>query len=200
LKDWKFIFEKWVLQQHKLPPYEPEVKKLLKHQKGNLFVDIGAHKGIYSKMLRKNFKRIISFEPFPTSFQPTYTCALSDREGTFPFYLNTGTGAADTLLPEFEYHLNTLPPQRFKGFDPIPVRVYRYDSLIKEKADLVKIDVEGSELAVIRGMKGWLPEKILVELHNIEWEKELLHLLMNYGYYVETVDDHPRFFARSLRR
>ena len=67
-----------------------------------------------------------------------------------------------------------------------------YDSVIKEKADLVKIDVEGAEFLVLEGMKDSLKKRqvecLMVELHNVDEGKRLLESVKNYGFDITWID------------
>jgi FkbM family methyltransferase len=76
--------------------------------------------------------------------------ALSDREGTMPFY-QVSDGSAHSLVPEVERRA-----KRYSG--QVPVRVTRLDDLDQEgifdvpTIDLIKIDVEGEEPRTVAGM------------------------------------------------
>jgi FkbM family methyltransferase len=197
MPDYKFLFEKYVLKKHQSS--EAAVIKTMKRMRGDVFVDIGSNKGFYSKLMQNCFNHIISIDPIAyPEFNPTYRLALSDYESNEEFfYVNSGNGSADTLLEEFHYkpNSNVSDPRTFKTNRTIKVRVTRFDSLISYKTDLAKIDVEGAEIPVLRGMTGNLPQHIIVELHNVEQESELLGWFDRYDYSVKQLDAHPHFLA-----
>ena len=203
MKDWKFLFEKYILGQHK--PIEAAVIHLMKRMRGDLFVDVGANRGIYTRMMEGRFARIVSFEPYPyPDLIPTYRYALSDYDGDDqPFYVNSGNGSADTLLREFTYkpdpsYTGVLEAQTFKTEKTMQVSVRRYDTVIREIADLVKIDVEGAELAVLRGMTGSLPRSLIVEVHNRDQMSEILNWLRQNDYLTQLLDSHPHILASHI--
>jgi FkbM family methyltransferase len=212
MTDWRFLFEKWVLQKHKPPPlYERNVNKALRRIHGDLFVDVGANEGAYCKLLSGNFKTIYAIEPnlaFQSELPPNVirlNVAFSNENGESDLVLNTGTGAADTLLHEFDYKPDKDPymitKKVYSTERRIRVKTVTYDTFISGRiADLVKIDVEGAEFLVLQGMNESLSrgmvKNIMVELHNIERQEELLKLLMRHRYKVTKLDLHPRFLGK----
>lgn len=218
MTDWQFIYEKWVLGQHRPRAYEPEVMRALKRIKGLVFLDIGANVGIYSLGLRRNFQRVFAFEPNPKAAEELSRlrnhdkawnvyleqCALSDKRSQAMFYLDRHvglTGSADTLLEVFEYKPNTAPAasHTFVGEQGVMVETRKLDDLnIAPTYDLVKIDVEGAEFLVLKGahesLKGGRIRKLMVELHNRDRSSELENLLRGYGFSTQWLDS-DRIFA-----
>lgn len=207
MKDWKFLFEKYALRQHN-NSYEPEARKQLSRIYGNLFVDVGANAGMYCRILQSHFNRIIAFEPNPNGY--TYPSnvelrpiALSDMIGESSFYLNTGTGSADTLLHDFDYNpdydKNMIERRVYHTEKSVKVTVSTYDAQIHDEAALVKIDVEGAEFQVLNGMRNSFSEKkvhsLMVELHNNDRLGKLLSILGSYGFKMKILDKHPRVWA-----
>ncbi len=128
---------------------------------GNTVLDIGAHIGTYTTVysdLVGPFGRVIAFEPDPTSFmilthnlakrRSFNTCAFplavanTNRESLL--YLNGGDNLGDHGL------VSTNPNQKSIG-----VQVVSLDSFLGPdfQVDFAKIDVQGAELEVLRGMK-----------------------------------------------
>jgi len=209
-----FDFENFV-RNHRSPnrtqePYEPEVMQELSKIHGLLFVDIGANVGRYSRALAKNFGKVYAFEPNPENSLDhlpknvsVFRYALSNEDSERDFYLSDiGGGGADTLLSVFEYkpasETGTLP-QIFSGSRSVKVRVSKYDLIVGKTADLVKIDVEGAEFLVLEGMKDSLQKRavrnLMVELHNVDREHELLTILKANFPKVTRLDSHPRYLA-----
>jgi FkbM family methyltransferase len=127
--------------------------KLLKH--GDTFVDCGAHQGLFTVVAAAivgSAGSVIAFEPVPSSaamlvenvrlngFENVQVikCALADTEGTRQFFISGGAaGTSSFVLGEgTEIIVDTTTLDRAIG--DLPVR-------------LVKVDVEGAELAVLRG-------------------------------------------------
>lgn len=220
MKDWKFIINKWVLRRGPRTFYESRVKRRLKKLRGNVFVDIGANQGIYSIALSRNFREVYAFEPNPKMIVvlreriamnnvpniKVLPIALADRIGRATLYLDPHegfSGSTDTILPHFEYKPVFIPeggsPQSYVGRNGVDVEISTYDATIKIPADLVKIDVEGAEFLVLKGMKESIQNRrvrnILVELHNRDRKEELEGLLRDFT--VEWVD--PDHLLASLQ-
>lgn len=211
MKDWRFLFEKFILQEHRKDFPEPEVLKVLRQVHGEVFVDIGANVGIYSTRLGKNFDRIFAFEPNPDVLPvlkanldaihhdnwTIFDVALSERKGRLMLYRDPHkgfTGSADTILPIFEYKPSGtgLPDNTYIGQDGIEVPTDTYDNVVYVAADLVKIDIEGAEFLVLEGMKQAFAQRrvrrIMVELHNRERKNELESLLSEKGFVTRWLD------------
>ena len=218
MKDWRFLFEKYLLRKH--PPLEPEVWKELSRIRGGLFVDVGANVGTYSIRLSSHFRQIYAFEPNPNVLPALrrrvedksrhnitiFPMALSDLDGQAEFYLDAHegfTGSAETLMPVFKYNpgpeLGTGPAHTYMGKKSVSVTTATYDSRIRELADLVKIDVEGAEFRVLKGARKSLENqrirRIMVELHDKDAKDELYSILNGYGFKLKQLDPHPRIFG-----
>lgn len=115
----------------------------------DVFVDVGAHIGSVIAEVQHNCPnaRIVAFEAMPdkvawlTRKFPTVTvhcCALSDQTGEAQFFVNLSQSGYSSLAEQ-------------KGsVSRITVAMKRIDDIL-EWADLIKIDVEGAELGVLRG-------------------------------------------------
>jgi FkbM family methyltransferase len=132
-----------------------------------LIFDVGAHDGSYALSASRIFGtnvRIHSFEPAEavyqtllraTASQPNITvhhCGLSDREGTATLYYD-GVGSQKASV-HVDAHINGL--DRAAGaFMAEEVRLRTVDAFCEEQGisriSMLKIDVEGNELNVLRG-------------------------------------------------
>lgn len=143
---------------------EPETRHVLGEflRPGMVMFDIGAYVGQFSLVASRVALdvRIFAFEPTPAVFAQmqrnielndcrNVTCvnvALSDAPGTALLY--TYPGSADQ---------NSLRPLASDSNGSVEVRVSSIDSFSKERnldrLDVIKIDVEGNELAVLKGAR-----------------------------------------------
>jgi FkbM family methyltransferase len=154
----------------------------------SLFVDVGASLGQYTYFANRHMRngQIVAVEPDPVRFEQlasncrqwgatntnevrALNCAVSDQDGSTVFY-TTGTTISGGL---FRHQLASTPASKAAAEEPqwreIVVQCRQLDTLFPDRApDLVKIDVEGAELRVLRGAKRILSEgkaAFLVELH-----------------------------------
>ena len=134
---------------------------------GDIVYDVGANIGQTVEQLNKlpvNIKKIYTFEPHPTIYKSllnnisklnncnieSHCVALSDQVGTTSFYFgeDDSAQAASTII---EYLANT--ERLGSKITEIKVDTTTVDEFSKsEYPNFIKIDVEGAELQVIRGM------------------------------------------------
>jgi FkbM family methyltransferase len=152
--DWRIFF---------LGSFERESLNLCRflahHATGDVFVDVGAFRGLYDLVLTSCFKSLVAFEPFPSNqtkmllllqengiknvdLRPV---ALGASEGELDFQLSPdGTEGQGTLL------VDATRPQEITR---VPVR--RGDDELRDVAarvGLIKIDCEGYERFVLVGL------------------------------------------------
>ena len=172
--------------------WEPKVWKTLSLIRGEVFVDIGAYRGVFTKGLSKHFDKVIAFEPDPHSYEllsfetrklhniSLFRTAISDTDGTTTLYL--GELPCPSIFPEFEYAPASRPDHTvtYHGTNGITVKTSRLDTLFNSRIDLLKIDVENAEFLVLKGASRLLRDghiqRIVVELHNRDREQELEHV------------------------
>ena len=154
--------------------YEPETSKFIQEnvKRWDVVLDIGAHIGYHSLNFsssrnRKTFwiSNVYAFEPDPFTYQllcenvkdcrvSPLQVAVSDKEGDAILYRSRNKSAWTSLFPR-------------RNTEPYSVRTITIDNLGLKKIDWVKIDVEGAELQVLRGMKKTLQRspnpRIIVE-------------------------------------
>jgi FkbM family methyltransferase len=137
---------------------EPEtaslIEGLLKEQ--DVFVDAGANNGFFSLLGARRVGptgQVVSFEPAPVTFTRLARNIVINNMNQVSVYriaLGREGGIGRLTQSEVESGLNTLV-----GSDEsaVEVRMSSLDSVLgSHKVDLVKIDVEGSELGVLEGM------------------------------------------------
>ena len=137
-------------------------------------VDIGANAGLLTRQFCRRVGPsgwVYAVEPDPLTFQflefntrsfknkELIQCAISDNEGPALLHLNFTSGTGNSLLNQGH------------SKESVPVTCISLDEFLKQRGDpavdVIKIDVEGAELSVLRGMRQTLerlPElKIIIE-------------------------------------
>jgi len=162
-------------------------------RKGWVVVDIGATFGIYalraSKMVGKK-GIVIAIEPEPINFK-ILKHHIRINKVTNIVHVNSALGdRADIVKLYIRGHLNhTIKQPRYES-KYIMVPMLTFDHVMRllkiDEVDLVKIDVEGAEIDVIRGIKKTFVKRITMEYHGKENARQILNLLKSRGYKVVT--------------
>lgn len=180
------------------------VKRLIREDR--VFVDIGAHYGFYSLVAgsSKNNVEIIAVEPIKEN------CAIIKKnfeENRFRNYSIHCNAASDAeSLVEFN-QANASDSSSFyqhplaKLLKKIKVKTVVPDNLLKNKKNIqvIKIDVEGHEIPVLRGLKNTLSknkEAVLLIEFNLEAQRlagfknnQMLSILDHLGFYIYFVNE-----------
>ncbi len=168
------------------------------------FLDVGASTGLFSLLaaLDDPARRVWAFEPSPRTAQALRHNLARNGAGNvtvLELALAADDGAAKLWIPPGEslpLGASTLPAFRAGG-EAVPVRARRLDALAAELAwpaiDLVKLDTEGTEPAVLEGARDLLardePWIVCEVLHGLTEER--LHAVLDpIGY---------RYFALTAR-
>lgn len=188
-----------IVERKPKPAYEEEVKRVIQRFRGDLFVDIGAGDGHYVRLLARRFKTVYAFEPKKDALAMLrltakrfgnvllFEYALSDADGVAEFYHDSHKGFAgnvDSIMSTLQYKpspsrkgWSSGPSTEYENIQGEMVQTRKYDSVVTQLADLVKIDVEGAEFLVLRGMENSIRlgniKRLLVELHNLDDKRKL---------------------------
>jgi FkbM family methyltransferase len=143
---------------------------------GGDFVDVGAHIGMYSVATALELGsrgRVLAFEPNPAArAQLEANLELNGCENVVVSAAAVSDRVGETVLhvpatpdPSF----SSLEPGRFAEGEPVRVETTTVDAAVREhrlRPAVVKIDVEGGELAVVAGMEETLELRptLLVEV------------------------------------
>jgi FkbM family methyltransferase len=144
-------------------------------------IDIGAHEGKFVSGLARlcGIRRALLCEPNPERAanlrrnlpRPTYEVfegAICDRDGEVDFYL-WNFDAASSLLPKVERNPH-ISAHYTSSKGTIKVVAKRLDSILTQfevdRVDLLKIDVQGAEILVLKGAMNTLArtERIWIEV------------------------------------
>ena len=130
-------------------------------------IDIGSNAGHFTNMLSKISKRVYSFEPinhlfesqkylFKNSNVTNYKIALGSRKQNKKFYIPYNNEPEASLIKR-------------KNSKVTKVFVNKGDNIIKKaKISFVKIDVEGTEMNVLKGLKKIIKQNFPLFLIEIE--------------------------------
>ena len=191
---------------------EPETVEWIEtfFREGDVLYDVGANVGAYSLVAAKFFGgkvQVYAFEPSFLNFPQLcknvmlnecqesvvpFQVALSDETAIDVFnYFNLFPGGAVHALGEaIDHNGDTFTPKSRQ-----PVLTYRTDDFIKQFRILppnhIKIDVDGTELAILKGMDETLNDRslrsMLLEItHGREQEPEILDFLAQKGFRVSS--------------
>jgi FkbM family methyltransferase len=167
---------------------------------GDWVVDVGANVGFYTKRLAELVApdgRVLAFEPVPETFvllaNNLETCSISNVT-LFNAALSEAAGVATISIPRFDdTGLKNFYQARLlrEGKGDLAVLTVSLDSLRIPKAiRLVKIDAEGHELSVLKGMRDTLRRDrpvLIVEMPN----DEARAMLSSLGYVNTRIADSP---------
>jgi len=131
-----------------------------------VFYDVGGNKGDYTLMLNKSFPNsdITTFEPNPNTFQ-----LLRVNVANKSNIINKGVGEKSDVLELFFDKSNTTSVQassnpeilkqisKVNNLTSVKIDIISLDTFVEEKQiDLLKIDVEGFEMEVLKGAQSLL--------------------------------------------
>ncbi|WP_343625548.1 FkbM family methyltransferase [Roseateles puraquae] len=205
--------------------YEPNLQVLASallnaNPQPGLVLDIGANLGSFTVPMAKRYAehRFHCFEVQPPVFYQLCANVLLNSLGNVsahPFGLAQAASEIEVPLPVYAEEINigsfSLDPgmrqgvrgQEFRG-ETVTVKVVNLDSLFLENVRLVKIDVEGLELEVLKGAAGTLLRcgfpPILYEAWAFEWyapkKAALEAFLQGLGYVLLNFDGSENFVAQ----
>jgi FkbM family methyltransferase len=184
--------------------YEPEyglLDSLL--AEGDWTIDVGANIGHYTKRMSElvgEAGRVIAFEPVADTFSllaSNIRLYQHQNVSLFNAAVSDKSGITRILVPQFANgHPNYYEATVVSNGDGFPVMTLAIDSLdIPARVKLVKIDAEGHELSVLKGMEQLLRRDKPVLI--VEVSGEAVHsLLAELGYARETLPNSPNHIYR----
>ncbi len=163
--------------------YEPGVASVLRRMlgPGMIFVDVGAHVGFHSLAAARlvgDRGRVYAFEPDPDTYDLLQNNARLNRLTNIiavPLAVDEGCGEKDLFLGVVHEGHNTLYARRLVGSKSVRVETTTLDTYFATRGilrlDVIKLDVQGAEPAVLRGANDILRRcrglKIIVEIDPI---------------------------------
>jgi FkbM family methyltransferase len=181
-----------------------QIKKMLKS--GMKIVEVGANIGYYTLIEAKLIGKdgfIYAFEPSPRNFEflkrniilnkykniEIYQKAIGSENGTSKFFVANRSNLSSLIKREDWAGL-------YNDNNGIDVEVIKLDEFLKDKkVDLIRMDIEGYELEVLKGLRYTLnsynaPQYFFIEVHSELLYKqgysagEIIKYLENFGYSV----------------
>lgn len=191
---------KWQIERYrKTGLHEPHEERLfldiLERMPRGVFFDIGAGIGYYAILAKKKYPDLVvhAFEPFPVHRQ----CIIENVElnklpkGAINIY---PTGIADAPSVQtfcVDGYASGLARDRVSGIEAptIDVKITTLDHLLAKnsiQADLVKMDIQGSELAALHGAARSIEQgrikRWIVGTHSDKLHADCLAFLRDRGY------------------
>lgn len=214
-----------------LPSFIPRSTEMFKEEvfiealdlSGKTVYDIGGDQGIYTLFFARKVGeegKVITFEPNPVSqahivtnvelngfkHVEVFNVALGEKPGKLTFAFpakDPGRGSADELIRE---QILKEPGSRTTEVD-----VDALDSLISSaglsKPDFAKIDVEGLELKVLRGMPSTLQDhrpQLFIEIHGADLDakqkniREVATFLLDLNYKIHHVESNQEITHSNM--
>jgi FkbM family methyltransferase len=193
----EFFSSRYTIVPPDLEPIQPKV-----------VYDIGANIGIASLYFSSVFPgaRFYGFEPVPQNYE---VCRLNYENlpgsEVFPWAVGERSGSAKFEFAENDLRGGGLHGAQTIGDDlskkAIDVQVYSIADLIKERKlprpDLLKIDVEGAELEVLKGIgnEGASIRRMLIETHGEQVRLDCMRWIADHGFIVLHIHSIPGGFS-----
>lgn len=196
-----------ILQTNQSCDAEPWIRSI-EHRilPGSVAIDVGANIGIVSSWLSSRFKQVLAFEPDEQNVElmrenlelngannvELIEKAVGNSDGEVVFYRRNSFGHHSTI----KNHLTSV-------VDSVRVPLVKLDTLCGERGidrvSFLKIDVEGTEIDVLRGFEAYIGESridfLLFEHAPVLLERqqytEVYDFLNNYGYQVYDMSHKP---------
>lgn len=177
---------------------------------GDQVIEVGAHIGYFSTLFAKlvgQDGRLIVFEPSKEnlsylekniSFMPIYLQTnvtvvekgVGDLNGSLDFYLDPITGQNNSFLNDFNGFIENrkFSAQKDAIVKKVKVPIITLDDFLSTNdyfPTFIKIDVEGYELNVIKGMRASISKyrpNLMIEIQKDE--NEIIDFFINSDYYI----------------
>ncbi|MFN0014246.1 MAG: FkbM family methyltransferase [Saprospiraceae bacterium] len=195
-KKWRLPLRYYALVRN--PGAEPEMERLFDLcPRFRCAVDVGTNHGFYAYKMAQRFEHVFAFEAnrvedfdllhYPKPNVHLFQYGLSSTNETHTLRVPVQRGVAIAGWASVENR--DLPFA--DGFLEMPVELQRLDDQPFVQAhtiDLIKIDVEGHELAVLKGGRETIrrDKPVLIVENNEDQQQEIHEFLCNLGYRATT--------------
>lgn len=179
-------------------------------KQGMVVVDVGAHIGYYTILASKlvgNQGKVWAFEPEPNNYENLIKNiklnkainvmpirkAVSDKDGIGRLFVSEYLSGECSLVNIKKRHTRS-----------VAVDTVILDNTINQKIDVIKVDVDGNEMAVLAGAHNLLEQNKDILLFTEIWKigleeagyscEDYWNKLMQYGlHYIYLIDDRKRY-------
>jgi FkbM family methyltransferase len=199
---------------------EREVRSHIDLRDNETFLDVGANVGNYTLSVANDYKdkkvNIIAIEAHPETFNAlctniscnnfknvlTINKAVSDHKGIVTMYdqidLDNRNLRHFRLSSIFERVVRTNV--NLQGTSSSEIECDTLDNIIAgHKADLMKMDIEGSEVLALAGANHTLKRlrKVIIEIHDEYNLQQIKNILADYDFKLEIIEDYPKHIIGS---
>jgi len=180
-------------------------------KKARVVIDVGANEGYYSMKLKKRSPkaRIIAVEPIPETVEVLKKNLKANGFNDIEIMsLALGSKTCNAIF-EFVPEISEIASKRIyiqprpwlpkEWIKKVKVKQLTLDSLCAQKnvtqIDILKLDVEASEMDILRGAKKMLPKinKIVIEWHSKKLKKEGTAFLLKNNFKLIKTDKRKEF-------
>ena len=173
-----------------------ELEKDFSPKKGWVVVDVGAHHGFYAIKAAKAVSssgKVIAIEPHPDNFRRLMiNVSLNKIKNVIPIKAICADSCGQGRL-YVHPHLSVMHSIVFPQQNSITVKQVTLDALLEslgvERVDILKLDVEGAEIKVLRGASNLLRRKkilrIVAELHSDALLKCFMKMLKRHHFHIK---------------
>ena len=184
--------------------YEGETANLLLKLKPKTFIDVGTHVGRFSIILAKQGSRVISIEPSKDNFkQLTTNIKLNNLQDKIKaFNIGCSEKEENKILYFVPQNEGLTSLEEKEGSRKEIIKVKKLDKICNSlnlkpnSIDIIKVDVEGFELNVLKGTSNILKKGsplLVIEITDKKREKEIKKFLNKFGFFNKEVLDLRNF-------
>jgi len=185
--------------RHVIEEHEPEITNFLSRQKGETFVDVGAHIGRYAILCSKSFSKVYALEPVSNTFKVLKTNCIANKINNVVL-VNAAALDKNATTKIFINEHNLGGSSIFnKTATSEKIRLVVLDSLAMGKIDVVKIDVEGAEILALEGAKDILRKQSPTLIVESFEPGKLVNYLKQFRYaMIKVLDDNNYCFVKKI--
>ncbi|MHB8396228.1 MAG: FkbM family methyltransferase [Thermoplasmataceae archaeon] len=160
---------------------------------GDVIIDVGAQYGDYSILCSTVYRvsQVFAFEPLKNAYE-VFQEFIALNNVTNVMVNNIAIGSYDGIIQgKDDGHMFGVV---MDGFNRTSVQVRTLDSFGFQKIDLLKIDVEGFEMEVLKGAKETISRcrpRIIIETHSSELEQLVRDVMSSSGHIMRHCVSNP---------